>query len=35
MWIAGLPEHVDIITVGQEFVTDGERVKAVVDKAGA
>jgi multidrug efflux system membrane fusion protein len=35
MWIAGLPEHVDIITVGQEFVTDGERVKAVIDKAGA
>jgi len=34
MWIAGLPERVDIITVGQEFVTDGERVKAVVDKAG-
>lgn len=35
MWIAGLPERVKIITVGQEFVTDGERVKAVVDKAGA
>lgn len=35
MWIAGLPERVRIITVGQEFVTDGERVKAVVDKAGA
>jgi membrane fusion protein, multidrug efflux system len=34
MWIAGLPERVDIITVGQEFVTDGERVKAVVDKTG-
>jgi multidrug efflux system membrane fusion protein len=34
MWIAGVPEHVDIITVGQEFVTEGEKVKAVVDKAG-
>ena len=35
MWIAGLPDRVEIITVGQEFVTDGEHVKAVVDKAGA
>lgn len=34
MWIAGVPEHVNIITVGQEFVTDGEKVKAVVDKPG-
>jgi len=34
MWIAGIPEHVDIITVGQEFVTEGEKVKAVVDKSG-
>ncbi len=23
MWIAGIPQHVDIITVGQEFVTRG------------
>jgi multidrug efflux system membrane fusion protein len=35
MWIAGLPDRVNIITVGQEFVTDGEHVKAVVDKSGA
>lgn len=34
-WIAGLPERVQVITVGQEFVTDGERVKTVVDKSGA
>jgi multidrug efflux system membrane fusion protein len=34
MWITGVPERVNIITVGQEFVTDGEKVKAVVDKAG-
>jgi membrane fusion protein, multidrug efflux system len=34
MWIAGVPEHVDIITVGQEFVTEGEKVKTVVDKSG-
>lgn len=33
MWIAGLPERVNVITVGQEFVTDGEKVKAVVDKS--
>jgi multidrug efflux system membrane fusion protein len=32
MWIAGLPLKTDVITVGQEFVTNGERVKAVFDK---
>ena len=32
MWIAGLPLTTDIITVGQEFVSNGERVKAVFDK---
>jgi len=35
MWVSGLPQRVNVITVGQEFVTDGERVKAVVDKSGA
>ncbi len=35
MWIAGVPARVNIITVGQEFVTDGEHVKAVVEKGGA
>ena len=35
MWVSGLPERVNVITVGQEFVTDGEKVKAVVDKSGA
>jgi len=35
MWIAGLPGHVQVITVGQEFVTDGAHVKTVVDKSGA
>jgi multidrug efflux system membrane fusion protein len=34
MWIAGLPEHVNVITVGQEFVTDGEKVKTVIDRSG-
>jgi membrane fusion protein, multidrug efflux system len=32
MWIAGLPARADVITVGQEFVTSGERVKAVFDQ---
>ena len=31
MWIAGLPATIDVIIVGQEFVTNGERVKAVLD----
>jgi len=32
MWIAGLPLKADVITVGQEFVSNGERVKAVYEK---
>jgi multidrug efflux system membrane fusion protein len=28
-WVTGLPEHVTVITVGQEFVSDGEHVAAV------
>ncbi len=35
MWISGVPDHTAVITVGQQFVTDGERVKTVVDKTGA
>jgi membrane fusion protein, multidrug efflux system len=34
-WVAGLPEHVAVITVGQEFVTDGQKVDAVAAKGGA
>jgi multidrug efflux system membrane fusion protein len=34
MWVAGLPDPVSIITVGQQFVNNGERVKQVVDKSG-
>jgi multidrug efflux system membrane fusion protein len=34
MWVAGLPDRVTVITVGQEFVSDGERVKTVPDKNG-
>jgi membrane fusion protein, multidrug efflux system len=33
MWVAGLPDRVSVITVGQEFVTSGERVKTVLEKA--
>lgn len=34
MWIAGLPRLSDVIVVGQEFVANGERVKAVYEKPG-
>ncbi len=27
MWVSGLPDRLNVITVGQSFVTDGERVK--------
>jgi membrane fusion protein, multidrug efflux system len=30
MWVAGLPSRLAVITVGQSFVTDGEKVKAVL-----
>ena len=29
LWLLGLPEEVTLITVGQEFVRDGQRVRAV------
>jgi multidrug efflux system membrane fusion protein len=29
MWVAGLPDNLTVITVGQSFVTDGERVNTV------
>jgi multidrug efflux system membrane fusion protein len=31
MWISGLPDNIAVITVGQEYVRDGERVEAVSD----
>ena len=34
MWVSGLPDRVSVITVGQEFVTNGEHVKTVPDKGG-
>ena len=35
IWVAGLPETVQIITVGQGFVHTGQRVKAVVEETVA
>ena len=34
MWVSGLPDRVNVITVGQEFVTNGEHVNTVPDKGG-
>jgi hypothetical protein len=34
MWIAGLPDRVTVITVGQQFVQEGEHVKTQLDKNG-
>jgi len=34
-WVAGLPNKVGVIVVGQQFVSEGQRVKAVYEKAGA
>jgi len=34
MWVTGLPNKAEVITVGQEFVSEGSRVKAVVYGAG-
>lgn len=34
MWIAGLPDRAAVITVGQQFVNEGERVKTRVDPHG-
>lgn len=35
MWVGGLPDRVSVITVGQQFVSDGQRVDAVADKDGS
>ncbi len=34
MWVSGLPDHLNVITVGQQFVNNGERVKQEIDKTG-
>ncbi len=33
-WVTGLPDRVNVITVGQEFVSDGQRVVPVFEKNG-
>jgi hypothetical protein len=35
VWLAGLPSSIDLITVGQGFVTPGQAVKAVSEAAVA
>ena len=35
MWVTGVPSGADVITVGQEFVTEGAHVKPVVTGARA
>ena len=32
MWVSGLSDGIAVITVGQEFVNDGERVQTVQDR---
>ena len=32
VWVAGLPTTIKVITVGQETVTEGEQVEAVVQE---
>ena len=35
VWVSGLPPEIDLITVGQEFVADGDKVDAILDKPSA
>ncbi len=34
MWVSGLPDRVNVITVGQEFVSQRPTRQAVPDKSG-
>lgn len=34
VWVEGLPEEVDVIVVGQEYVVDGRAIKASMREAG-
>ncbi len=34
VWVGGLPETITVIVVGQDYVSDGERVEPVFDTAG-
>ena len=33
VWLGGLPEHLNLITVGQEFVREGQRVTPISEEA--
>jgi multidrug efflux system membrane fusion protein len=33
-WVSGLPDRINVITVGQQFVSDGQRVESVAEKSG-
>jgi membrane fusion protein, multidrug efflux system len=33
MWVTGLPDKVTLVTIGQDYVRDGEKVEAVVETA--
>jgi multidrug efflux system membrane fusion protein len=35
VWVTGLPDEINLITVGQELVADGDKVDASVDNSGA
>jgi len=35
MWVTGVPDNATVITVGQEFVSEGARVKPVMTGARA
>lgn len=35
VWVTGLPPEIDLITVGQEFVADGDKVEATPDSLGS
>lgn len=35
MWVTGLPPQANIVTVGQDYVRDGEKVEPIVDTADA
>jgi len=34
VWVTGLPPEINLITVGQEFVADGDKVETVLDGVG-
>jgi multidrug efflux system membrane fusion protein len=35
MWVTGIPGNAQVITVGQQYVSNGEKVKTMLDNSGA